>query len=225
MRRGPGRVATILLALLAASLAWAHPTIVFGELSTDPSPPRANEPVEVRFTLHDPVEAPVEQAIVFLEATYRPPGAAPVGPPPGEAADPDAAEAPEPEDAPPLPPDGFFASDEFEEVAPADYRTTVVFPYDGDWTVTLRDRTYRQEETNATMTVTVGPAGTAEPITFLFPPTAVGSQSLTAWLIWLVGLPLLAGAVVTVLVLRSSGSEEEPAEDEDEDADEVRGDR
>ncbi len=220
----------LLLLLIAAPVAWAHPTIVFGELSTDPSPPRADAPVEVRFTLHDPVEAPVEQAIVFLEATYRPPGTVAPGPPPGEAADPEALapdgsvrsdgndpDATEAEDAPALPPGGFFASDEFEEVTPADYRTTVVFPYDGEWTVTLRDRTYRQEETNATMTLTVGPAGTEEPITFLFPPTAIGPQSLAAWLIWLVGVPLLAGAVVTVLVLRSAHPDvEEDAADEDE---------
>ncbi|MEX2501018.1 MAG: hypothetical protein WD336_01470 [Trueperaceae bacterium] len=192
------------LAATVATTAGAHPTITFGELNTDPSPPVAGQPVEVRFTLYDPVDAPVEQAIVHLEATYRPPDAAPT-----ERSTPEA-DADETSES--LPPGGRIVTDPFDEVAPATYRTTVTFPYDGDWTLWLRDRTYRQEETDARITLRVGPNGTDAPISFLFPPTAVGPQSLTTWLIWLIGLPLLAGAVVTVLVLRSSDAGNEPTE-------------
>ena len=37
---------------------------------------------------------------------------------------------------------------------------------------------------------------------FLFPPTATGPQGIATWLIWLIGLPLVVGAIVTVMVLR-----------------------
>ena len=40
-----------------------------------------------------------------------------------------------------------------------------------------------------------------EGLSFVFPPTATGPQGLRTWLLWLVGLPLLAGLAVTVLVL------------------------
>lgn len=41
-----------------------------------------------------------------------------------------------------------------------------------------------------------------DPIDFLFPPTATGG-GVSVWLLWLVAIPLIAGIVVTILVLRS----------------------
>ena len=165
------RIILATLTLLTVQLGLAHATLVFVDVTSDPSPPRAGEPLVLRIDMRDPVDAPVEDAIVFVEATAPSGGA-------------------------------LVTSDRFEEVDPGVYETTLTLAAAGDWTLLFRDRTFRQEEANATITLGVGPTGTAEALTFIFPPTATGPQSLTTWLIWLVGLPLVAGLVVTVMVLR-----------------------
>jgi len=165
------RIILATLTLLTVQLGLAHATLVFVDVTSDPSPPRAGEPLVLRIDMRDPVDAPVEDAIVFVEATAPSGGA-------------------------------LVASDRFEEVDPGVYETTLTLAAAGDWTLLFRDRTFRQEEANATITLGVGTTGTAEALTFIFPPTATGPQSLTTWLIWLVGLPLVAGLVVTVMVLR-----------------------
>jgi uncharacterized membrane protein YecN with MAPEG domain len=43
---------------------------------------------------------------------------------------------------------------------------------------------------------------------FILPPTQVSPAGLTTWLLWLVGIPLIAGAVVTTLVLTSNRSDD-----------------
>ncbi len=166
----------------AATLAWsffaaalAHATLVFGTVSTEPAPVRADQPAAVVLEMRDPVDAPVEDAVVFVEA--RPPAGEPV-----------------------------LESDRFTEIEPGVYRTELVLPAQGEWTLRFRDQTFRQEEARATITLNVGPSGDAEPRSFIFPPTATGPQSLTTWLIWLIGLPLAAAAVVTVMVLRGGAT-------------------
>lgn len=175
-----------LAALLAASAAVAHATLVFVDVTSEPMPPLAGQPLVLRIDMRDPVNAPVEDAIVFVEAT------APNG-------------------------STMISSDRFEETDAGVYETTLTLAAAGDWTLLFRDRTFRQEEANATIGLTVGPDGTAEPLTFIFPPTATGPQSLTTWLVWLVGLPLVAGLVVTVMVLRNSPEDEEASRGEDVD--------
>jgi hypothetical protein len=89
----------------------------------------------------------------------------------------------------------------FSEVEPGIYRSDVTLAAVGDYEVVMRDRTFRQEEAIVTLPLTVGEAQ-LEAIRFVFPPTAVGpNRSITTWLIWLIGLPVVAGIVVTALVL------------------------
>lgn len=90
----------------------------------------------------------------------------------------------------------------FEETETAGvYETTLELPQEGEYTLLLRDQTYRQEEAQAELMFDVGRRAPPEARSFIFPPTATGPQSLTTWLVWLIGLPLLAAIIVTVLVL------------------------
>lgn len=90
---------------------------------------------------------------------------------------------------------------EFEERAPGSYEARVTLDREGDYRLLLRDQTFRQEEARQVVTLPVGGEAPLQPIEFLFPPTATGSRNLGVWLVWAIGLPLLAGVVVTVLVL------------------------
>ncbi len=169
------RVASTLVAWSGVAVALAHATIVFGTVSSEPTPVRAGQPAALLLEMRDPVDAPVEDAIVFVEA--RPRSGEPV-----------------------------LESDRFAEIRPGVYRTELVLPERGEWTFLFRDQTFRQEEAQATITLNVGPDGDTETRSFIFPPTATGPTGLTTWLVWLIGLPLVAGLVVTVMVLRGGPS-------------------
>lgn len=173
------RAATIVL-VLAASLAFAHPMLVIGEVRFDPDPPVPGEAATAVLTLQDTSLTEVEDAVVFLELRSGSP----------------ASEGAEPRGEP------LFATDRLEEVSPGVYETVIEVPQPGSYTLSVRDRTYRQEEAVANVELVID----GEPVDFVpfvLPPTATGPASLGSWLIWLVGVPLLAGVVVTVLVLRS----------------------
>lgn len=174
----PWRMLTTLLMLLIVSLASAHATLVFVDVTTSPAPTLITEVTTIVIDMRDPVGAPVEDAIVFVEGTHE------------NLVD-------------------RFTSDRFVEVDPGVYEVTVRFDSEGMWTLFFRDQTFRQEEAQATIALNIGPDGSREPVMFIFPPTATGPQSLTTWLIWLVGLPLVAGLIVTVMVLR--GQQEDSA--------------
>jgi hypothetical protein len=158
-----------------ASLVLAHPTVVLGTLESEPRTPAPGEPFTLHMVLEDPTRAPIEFAYVFTE--FRPFGA--------PEAEPVVAEF-----------------KELEEPA-GHYVTTLSLTEAGTYQLILRDQTYRQEETSATLTFVVGEGENPERFDFLFPPTAVG-EGLWSWLVWLVGIPLVAGAIVTILVLTSS---------------------
>jgi hypothetical protein len=167
-----GKFAVALSALLLAPLVFAHATLVLGTLASDPATPRPDEPFMLSLELVDPTQVPVEDAWVLSE--FRPQGA-PEGTEPIEV--------------------------RFEESQTAGlYQAQVTLPERGNYALLLRDQTYRQEEAQATLTFPVGRTS-AEPLRFVFPPTATGPQGLTTWLLWLIGLPLLAALIVTVLVL------------------------
>jgi hypothetical protein len=167
-----GKVAVALSVLLFGAAAFAHATLVLGTLTSDPAAPRPGEPFTITVELVDPTQVPVEDAWVLAE--FRQQGA-PAGSEPVTA--------------------------RFEEGnMPGVYQAQVTLPERGNYALLLRDQTYRQEEAQATFTFPVGRA-TAEPLRFVFPPTATGPQGLTTWLLWLIGLPLLAALIVTVLVL------------------------
>lgn len=183
MRTEARRVLVLATLLALVGGAAAHATLVFGTVTTDPTPAPAGAPFTIRLELRDPADAPVEDAVVHVEADPQ--------------EEDDAAAPPADDAAAPL-----VTSEEFDEVAPGTYETTLTLPEDGAWALTFRDRTFRQEEARATVTIRVGPDAGGERLSFIFPPTATGPRSLTTWLVWLVGLPLVAGAVVTVMVLR-----------------------
>lgn len=182
MRRTSFLAATLLL-----GVALAHPMLVIGEVQFEPDPPVPGAEARVRLTLQETSLAEVEDAVVFIELRE--------GPPRSE------------EDAPRREP--LVATDRMDEVAPGVYETLVPAPQAGVYTLTVRDRTYRQEEAVANLRLELG-AGEVGPVPFVLPPTAIGPASLGSWLIWLVGVPLLAGVLVTVLVLRSGKGAEEP---------------
>ena len=191
-----------LIAVLALTLpgtALAHATLVFGTVTTQPSPPPAGEPFTIRLEMSDPAGTPVEDAIVFVEAAPQEEGVA----------------EPAAEDGPAGLSEPVVSSDRFEEVEPGLYQMDVVLPEDGAWTLVFRDQSFRQEEARASVTMRVGAGAEGGPLSFIFPPTATGPQSLTTWLVWLIGLPIVAGAVVTVMVLRGRGEEGEDESAED----------
>jgi len=189
----------VVLALTLPGAALAHATLVFGTVTTQPSPPPAGEPFTIRLEMSDPTGTPVEDAIVFVEAAPQEEG------------------VPEPdtEDGSTELPEPVVSSDRFEEVEPGVYEMDVVLPEDGAWTLMFRDQTFRQEEARASITMRVGEGAQGGPLSFIFPPTATGPQSLTTWLVWLIGLPVVAGAVVTVMVLRGGGNDERSGDDEE----------
>ena len=173
--------------LLGASLgtsAFAHATLVLGALGSNPAAPREGEPFTLRLELLDPTQVPVEDAWILAE--FRPQGA-PTGTEPVSA--------------------------RFEESeTPGVYQTRVTLPQRGSYALLLRDQTFRQEEAQASLSFPIGRAP-AELLTFVFPPTATGPQSLRVWLLWLVGLPLLAAVIITILVLtQKQGGEAKDAE-------------
>lgn len=182
-----------LIALLASllSIAGAHATLVIGTLTFDPDPPPDGEEVTVSIRLEDPSLVEVEDAVIFLELRDDE-GLEENEQPTGEA---------------------LHITDRMEEVAPGVYRAQLLVPAgDDSLMLSVRDRTYRQEEAVANVPLDFsGPVGE---IVFVLPPTAIGPASLGTWLIWLIVVPLLAGVLVTVLVLRG-GKDDEQEDDPD----------
>jgi hypothetical protein len=108
--------------------------------------------------------------------------------------------------------DGDMQRFEFSESdVPGLYAAKVTLPTEGTYSVLLRDTTYQQEEARATIEFTLG-ASQPNSIAFIFPPTQTSSNNLSAWLIWVIGIPVLAGIVVTVLVLMNTKGKSEEQE-------------
>lgn len=169
----------VVLSLSLGSAVFAHATIVLGTLATEPVAPVAGEPFELSLAMTDPTGFPIEDAVVVAE--FEKNGAEPV--------------------SVPLP----------ETERRGVYAASVTLPEPGDYTVTLRDQTFRQEEARVSLTVALGdgPMFLEGENSVVFPPTATASaSSLSRWLIWVIALPVVAGIVVTVLVLRSPPQEE-----------------
>ncbi|MBX3140778.1 MAG: hypothetical protein KF875_08495 [Trueperaceae bacterium] len=183
--------AAFVLALSGGALA--HATLVFGTVTTHPTLSRAGERITLNLKMHDPVSTPVEDAIVFLEAGPH----SDLADVPGESAESLIIAEP------------VVSSERFAEVAPGVYQTEFVLPHGGAWRLVFRDQTFRQEEARAGVTLVVGEGATAEPLYFVFPPTATGPESLATWLVFVVGIPLLAGVGITVAALRK-GADEAP---------------
>lgn len=162
----------IFLLLLSPSLVLAHVTLVLGEVSVSPEAPAPGEPFTLTVALTDPTQVPVEDAYMFAELRPQ-----------------------EQPDAEPVRAD-------FEETSTGGtYQATSSLPEAGAYEVVLRDQTYRQEEASATLATPLRLGSPNETQSFVFPPTAVSGASLRTWLLWVLGLPIVAGVVVTVFVL------------------------
>jgi hypothetical protein len=94
-------------------------------------------------------------------------------------------------------------TEEMPEVAEGRYEVQVTLPQAGSYSLMIRDTTYRQEETTASLTFMVGEGENDEAIPFVLPPTAIGAD-LQTWLVWLIAVPVIAGVVVTILVMMNS---------------------
>jgi len=169
------------LALLGPSPALAHGTVVLGAVTAEPDPPQPGAPLILTVDLAKRSKAPVEGA--KLEGSLRPAGK------------PDAAATP-------------LAFQEYAEPY-GTYRARLQAPPAGSYTLTVRDRTYPKEDIRASVTLQVGGTQPNGSLDFTFPPATGGPRSVVRWLLWLVGLPLLAGVVVSVLMLRSKGAQQD----------------
>ena len=98
-----------------------------------------------------------------------------------------------------------LAEARFGEDEPGTYTVRLELPEPGEYTLVLRDQTYRQEEAVASVPIALDgtPLFSETNRSIIFPPTETGSNSLTTWLIWLLVLPVAVGVIVTVVVLRS----------------------
>jgi hypothetical protein len=94
-------------------------------------------------------------------------------------------------------------TEELTEVEEGRYETQVTLPQAGSYTLMIRDTTYRQEETTASLTFLVGEGENDDAIPFVLPPTVVGAD-LQTWLVWLIAVPVIAGVVVTILVMMNN---------------------
>lgn len=182
----------ICVLLASSSLASAHATLVIGTLSFTPDPP-VDGNLSATIRLEDPGLVEVEDAVVFLE--FR--------------ALADAADAPSVNSQPDS--EALLITDRLPETSPGLYQIDLPVLEPGTYLVSVRDRTYRQEEAVANLVLTFSdqPLG-AQP--FVLPPTQTGPASLGTWLVWLIGVPLAAGVLVTILVLRGGGRSDEEDE-------------
>ena len=176
-----GRLCLFLCLLWSSSFVQAHATFVFANVSLDPISPKVGERFEVTVVLEDPLQAPVEDAIVKIDVLNS-------------------------EEVSILP--LVTLQEEGEGV----YRGGLELAEAGPVTFLFRDQTFPQEEARAKITVNIA-SPNPEGFQFIFPPTNVGSEArgIMSWLIWVIGLPILAGVVVTVLVLTQHSDEENPS--------------
>jgi YtkA-like len=169
-----------LLFFLTLTLVSAHAFFVTGNITTTPTPAKANEEFILQIQMTDPSGAPIEDAVVKAEFSK----------------------------------DGFNSSHEFfPSGVPGLYSAKVTLPEEGTYSLLLRDSTYKQEEAKATIEFTLG-AGQPDSTAFIFPPTRTSSNNLSTWLIWVIGIPVLAGIIVTVLVLLNTKDKDAEQETE-----------
>ena len=170
------------LAILVIGIVHAHATLVFATLTSEPAIPQAEETFTLIMLMTDPTNVPIEDALVFAEFSHP------------DAADPIIVEM-------------------TETSNPGVYEGEVTLNLNGDYSVLLRDKTFRQEEAQANLEIIMTgdtPLFVEGDNTVVFPPTATTDpNSVRTWLIWVIALPVLAGVVVTVLVLRNSDAEDE----------------
>ena len=199
MNRTYRYILALLLCMLPLTVL-AHATLVFGELTTDPEIPVAGEPFTLHLHMMDPVRTPIEDATVWAEfrhmtaeeAERRLAGAGPA--PTAEQVEAGEVEVDIPE--------GDWLVLTMTETGPGgNYGASVELPAAGYYQLIMRDTTYPQEDAVAELLLEFSGESGFGPELFIFPPTDIGGASLTTWLIWLVAIPVVAGVIVTVIVL------------------------
>lgn len=200
---------TLLLAflLLLPGPVLAHATLVFGTLTTEPNPPTA-EGFKLILHMMDPVRTPVESAVVYAE--FGPSDVI------QEHADADEATHALLHEGGTDAAAGFERFEFSEPELGGYYETFVTLPENGEFLLMMRDQTYPKEDAVALVEFTVGADEPLEEKLFVFPPTDIGTATLGTWLIWLIALPVVAGAIVTGVVLSGgkkdrTGSGKQPA--------------
>ena len=170
------RLGSLCFCLLLCHSAAAHATLVLGRLRAEPQRPEAGQEFRLQLHLEDPLRTPIENALVFAE--FRPSGQS-------------------------LERDATVRLRLEEQDRLGNYSAMVRLPQADVWQLTLRDQTYPWEDAVAELELAVGTGNNDAVIDFIFPPTATGPQNLTTWLFWLLGMPVIAGIIVTVIVMNN----------------------
>jgi hypothetical protein len=168
----------LLIALFLAGSAAAHQSLLFAHVRTRPAAPPAGEPFELLVHLTDSSH----RDVTGVELVARVAHVAVAG------ADEGAGGAQEPAGATRL----------SAEPGSGRYRALVPARPAGEYRLTLEEIVDGQSETSASTQIVVGGEAPVE-MQLVLPPS--GRSGLGTWLVWLVGLPLLAGLLVTLLVL------------------------
>ncbi len=163
-------ISFFLLTLFSA--VFSHASIVLVTLTVTPKAPEAGQNFQIELHLEDPLQTPIEDAIILVEASLQ-----------GIS-------------------DSVPIISNLTENSAGVYQTTIKLPQEGTWELFFRDQTFKQEEATARVSINLG-AENPEKIEFIFPPTQVTSNNLWVWLVWVIGLPIVAALIVTVLVLSS----------------------
>ena len=167
---------TSFLLLISLSIVHSHASIVIITLTITPNAPKANKDFQIELYLEDPLQTPIEDAVILVEASLK-------------------------ENNNPEP-----ITFNFVETSAGTYQSSINLPEEGTWELFFRDQTFKREEATANVDINVGKEN-PETIEFIFPPTKVDSNNLWVWLVWVIGLPIVAAIIVTVLVLSSSKSD------------------
>ena len=164
----------LLMVLVFAGVTFAHPSDILGTLRSYPATPTPGVPFTLELILENADQGPIESARVQAEI-YR-----------TNAFQGAAAKRTE-----------FKMTDTL-----GTYRTKLRLPKAGPWTVRLHERTFAHENASVEVGFSVRPARNPSEWEFVF--AAPSPPTLGTWLLWVVGVPLLAGAVVTASVFGRS---------------------
>lgn len=197
--------------LLSASVALAHASLVFGELSSQESLPDPTSGFTLNLHMMDPLRTPIEDAVVEAEFRLMTEAEVAVIESGRDSQEPaGVAQGIQAEDLDV--PDGDWHTFRLEEVSRGgNYSSQIVLPEAGTYQLIMRDTTYPQEDAVAELTVRFDGESVFESALFIFPPTDVGSASLGTWLVWVVLIPVLSGVWVTIHTLFKKPSGEAKA--------------
>lgn len=181
-------VATLLaLAWVAAGPGWAaaHGTLIRGSLTLAPDPPRPGQPMVLTIDLATTNDSPVEGAKLVADLTPEAPAGSTAAAPPR-----------------------VIPIQEYKEPY-GTYRAQLTAPPAGSYVLSIHDRTQPGEDARVELPLRIGGTVANGSLGFTFPGSGA-SHGLASWLVWLIGVPLAAGIVVTILVRRSARGASSP---------------